>query len=137
MLVHATRSLHPGCVRGPVARSGAMSASFRIQALPVGGEVLINGEDVTDRAAVTTIRLGHTEPTIVTLHMIGEGTIEGEGIVHIQDDLADVPQLVVDFLAQVSPEQLEQDALMAHQADESLTATMLRVLAGYATGAGT
>ena len=114
-----------------------MSASFRIQALPVGGEVLINGEDVTDRCAAADIRIGQTEPTVVTLHMLGDGVIEGEGIVHIQDDLADVPQLVAEFLAQISPEQLEQDALMAHQADESLTATMLRVLAGYATGAGT
>lgn len=114
-----------------------MSASFRIQALPVGGEVLINGEDVSDRAAGVNIRIGQTEPTVVTLHMIGDGVIEGEGIVHIQDEPADPALVVADFLAQISPEQLEQDALMSHQADESLTATMLRVLAGYATGAGT
>ena len=114
-----------------------MSASFRIQALPVGGEVLINGEDVTDRAAGVNIRIGQTEPTVLTLHMIGDGIIEGEGIVHIQDEPADPAQLVADFLGQISADQLEQDALMAHQADESLTATMLRVLASYATGAHT
>lgn len=55
-----------------------MSAQFRIQALPVGGEVLINGEDVTDRAAGVNIRIGQTEPTVLTLHMIGDGIIEGE-----------------------------------------------------------
>ena len=111
-----------------------MSASFRIQALPIGGEVLINGEDVTDRAAVTTIRLGHTEPTIVTLHMIGEGTIEGEGIVHIVDEPADIADTVAELLSRIDPDQLEQDALMAMTGGETLTATMLRVLAGYLTG---
>lgn len=125
----------PRLFTGHAHRSG-MSAQFRIQALPVGGEVLINGEDVTDRAAATNIRIGKTEPTIVTLHMLGEGTIEGEGIVHIVDDPPDIPQLLSEFLSQVSPDQLEQDALMAANGDESLTGTMLRVLQAYATGTG-
>lgn len=113
-----------------------MSASFRIQALPVGGEVLVNGEDVTDRIAATNIRIGQTEPTVLTLHLTGEGTIEGEGIVHIVDEPTDPASIIAEFLAQVSPDQLEQDALMAHHSDETLTGAMLRVLASYATGVG-
>ncbi len=111
-----------------------MSAHFTIDANQVGGRIIVDGQDVSTQVAAADLRVGTTEPTVLSLHLTAVGRIEGDGIVQVIADPADEADTICAFLAQIDPDQLEQDALMVPGPAGTLTAPMLQVLAGYARG---
>jgi hypothetical protein len=111
------------------------AASFRITARPLGGTIIVNGEDVSAKVGVTELRVADGQPTTLTLHQHGDGIIEGEGIVHFvaRDDRTDA-DIISEFLAAVDPEQLDRDLMATADVSTDLNALTLQVLASYARG---
>lgn len=110
-------------------------ASFKIAASPFGATIEVNGQDITDQVGAAEIRVADGQPTTLTLHHIGDGTIEGQGIVQVVEpsDLDEV-DLICSFLAGIDPDQLDNDALNDTDASANLTGAMLAQLQRYARG---
>lgn len=108
---------------------------YKITTGAVGGRLVIDGEDVTDRVDAFGLRVGRTEPTVLSLHLIpGAGDIEGEGLVHVVADPRDEADIICEFLAQIDPGMLEADVLQRNDVGGSFTGPMLEQLAAYARG---
>lgn len=109
-------------------------ASFRLEVTPFGGRIHVNGEDVTDRVGIAELRVADGQPSTLTLHHIGEGSIEGEGIVNISNTADDAAEIICGFLESIDPDQLDADALNNADSATNLTAVMLKMLQRYARG---
>lgn len=109
-------------------------ASFTIKATPFGARIEVNGHDVTDQVGVAEIRVADGQPTTLTLHHIGDGTIEGQGIVQVVDPAQNDADIICGFLAMIDPDQLDSDALADADVSSNLTAAMLATLQRYARG---
>lgn len=83
---------------------------FDISLAPGEGKVLVDGKDVSDKVAGLTIEAAPGEIPKVFLQLHGEGTVEGEGVVHVVKD-QDMREIVAEFIANVDPSALEADAL--------------------------
>ena len=111
--------------------------AFRLFPNPVGpGTVEIDGEDVTDRVAGVQVDAAIGQATVVTLHVQAGGVIEGEGIVQVANPSAvDDAEIICDFLANVDPALLEQEAFRRLGPGQvNTTAAALDVLADMARG---
>lgn len=107
---------------------------FRITPSPVGvGTVEIDGRPVAGVRSVA-VKAEAGEATKVYVELTGEGTIEGEGIVHVVTPGS--RSAVADFLAAIDPDELEKAALdrMRGFGGGSTGAAMLDVLRGWAGG---
>lgn len=79
-----------------------------------------------------TVIEAHGEATKVYLELLGYGTIEGEGIVHVVKGGSDIGE----WLSQIDPDELEKAALdrMGGFGSPSTGAAVLEVLRGWAGG---
>lgn len=87
------------------------TARIAIVATPLGGRITINDQDVTDRVAATELRIVDGQPTVLTVHLAAEGTIEGQGIIHIIEPQGSPVELIRGFLDAVDIPALEQRVL--------------------------
>ena len=110
--------------------------SFTIDADPIGGRVTVAGQDVTSQVAAAELRLGATEPTVLTLHEIAEGHVEGEGLVRVVGADYDAGKIVADWLGKIDPRALEQDAMKGSAVGESPTRRILACLIDHALASG-
>lgn len=103
---------------------------------PFGGRIEVNGDDVTDQVGLAEVRVANGQPTTLSLHLLADGKIEGEGIVHVIDHQPTVEGIDVDsvlaFLDSIDPDRLDHDALADTDASSNLTVVMLETLKGYA-----
>lgn len=98
-----------------------------------GSSIEVDGQPVKNvRSIAVKAEVG--EATKLYVEMIGEGTIEGEGVVHVVRD--DNRSTVADWLANIDPDELEKAALdhMGGLAGGSTGAAFLDVLRGWAGG---
>lgn len=103
--------------------------------LPVVGspEVTVGGVPVPDVCSVA-VKAEAGEATKLYLTLNGDGTITGDGIVHV---VRDAPHgAVVDWLSQVDPDELEKAALdrMGGLGGGTTGEAVLDVLRGWAGG---
>src|SRR4051812_48902457 len=103
------------------------TARFTIDAGPLGGRITVNDEDVTDRVGIAELRLANGQPTTLSLHLSGTGTIEGEGVVQILEPRDDA-DIICGFLELVDPDELDNDGLNDADAGTNLTAAILKTL---------
>lgn len=105
---------------------------FRIHADPLGGNIEIDGTDLTEHVAAFDLHVGQTEPSILSLHLIpGHGPIQGEALIHIADD-SDPGDLICAFLDTIDPGELDQHALNNADASSNLTEAMIATLKQWA-----
>lgn len=105
---------------------------FSLAAQPVGGALVVNGEDVTGRARAWTITGGHDEPTRLTIELTpGEGAIEGEGVVEVL-----VAGPAGDAVRALDPEVVRERAAPRLGYDGNAIATYLEVIAAMVDEAG-
>lgn len=107
-----------------------------IDTTPFGGRIEVNGDDVTDQVGLAEIRVANGQPTTLSLHLLADGKIEGDAVVHVIDHQP-TPEgidtdMVVAFLDSIDPDRLDHDALNNADASSNLTAVMLDTLKGYA-----
>ena len=111
--------------------------SFSLFPNPVGpGRVEIDGEDVSDRVAGVQVDAAIGQATVVTLMVQAGGVVEGDGIVQVANPSAvDDAAIICDFLANVDPALLEQEAFRRLGPGQmNTTAAALAVLADLARG---
>lgn len=88
-------------------------AKFKMFAAAIGRQstVEVNGEELTQKMTIrsaTVTATSDSEVTRLILEVYGEGEIEGEGIVEVRRvDMPDVRDLILDFLADLDPEELD------------------------------
>lgn len=108
---------------------------IRIDARPIGHSIEVNGQDVTGMVAAAELHLADNQPSVLTLHLIADGTIEGDAIVRTVEQVpTDDGQAIAGFLDQIDPDELEHIALQTADASCSSTKVMLQVLACWAKG---
>lgn len=96
-----------------------------------GAEIEVDGKPVTNAVSVAVkAEVGHV--TKLYLELVGDGTIEGEGIVHVVKPGPNVGE----WLSHIDPDELEKAALdrMGGLDGGSTGAAMLAVLRGWAGG---
>ena len=111
--------------------------AFRLSPNPVGpGTVEIEGDDITDRVAGVQVDAAVGQPTVLTIHVQAGGVIEGDGIVQVANPSdVDDAEIICDFLANVDPALLEQEAFRRLGPGQmNTTAAALAVLADLARG---
>lgn len=116
-----------------------MSVRFRVSLGLLGrGKVEVDGRDVSEQVRGLSVTARTDEPTRLYLEHVGEGEIEGEGIVHVVSDL-DQRQVVAQFLASLDVEAVEKDVLNesgGYGDARGPGATVLDVLRRYVRDAG-
>lgn len=109
---------------------------FRL-VLPLVGtpEIEVDGKRVSNARSVA-VKAEVGEATKVYVELVGEGTIEGEGIVHVVRDGVDTRDTLTDWLAQIDPAELETAALarMGGLGGGTTGEAVLDVLRGWAGG---
>lgn len=98
-----------------------------------GTKIEIDGKPVLNATSIA-VKTAIGEVTKVYVEMLGEGTVEGEGIVHVvRDGTADS---IAAWLAQIDPDELEKATLerFGLLGDGSVGASMLEVLGRWAGG---
>jgi len=110
---------------------------FDISLAPGEGRVVVDGQDVSSRVTRVTIDAPAGEIPKVFLELNGQGTLEGEGIVHIVKD-QDMREIVAEFISNVDPSALEAAALEklggGLSAPMSTGEAFLEALKGYVRG---
>lgn len=109
-------------------------AKFVVRATPFGAAIEVNGDDISSQVGAAEIRVADGQPTTLTLHHIGEGSIEGEGIVQVVNPEQADADIICSFLAGIDPDQLDNDALNGADASSNVTAALLQTLQRYARG---
>lgn len=94
----------------------ASASRFSLVALPVGLARLVvdagdGPSDVHPHVLAGSLQWAENAPTVLTLHLSGAGHIEGEGIVQVAAEDADVTAAVVDWLKAVDPDTLHHAAM--------------------------
>lgn len=90
-------------------------AKFRVEAGVTGADsIVINGEEVGDRVQAVDLQVRPGGLTVLTVHHVpGAGTIEGEGIVRVASDTADISDadVILGFLGTVDARLLSKQVL--------------------------
>lgn len=85
-------------------------AKFRLNLTPagIGSTVEINGVDQADHVRALALRSQHKEITTLTLELIGEAVVEGEGIVEVarQPNDEDLRGYLLEWLSEVDADQI-------------------------------
>lgn len=114
-----------------------MSARFEVTAEPIGGQIVVNGADVTSLVRRAVIELSAEQPTRLGLELKSgaEGTVVGEGVVEVVRP----GESVADWLAAVDAAALRARVLevMATEgmAGDDPVILALAVLRSWADGA--
>lgn len=109
-------------------------SKFKLDASAVGRQstLEVNGEDVTQKMTIRSamVQVSSNDVPRLVLEVLGEGTIEGEGIVEVRHvDLPDVQDLILDFLGDLDPEVLDAEVNELLQTDpQPYAALLLEVL---------
>ena len=109
---------------------------FRIvlpAANPGATQIEVGGHPVTNVRSVA-VKAEAGEATKLYLELVGDGTVEGDGIVHVVTPAS--RDAVAVWLAAIDPDELEKAALdrMSGFGGGSTGAAMLEVLRGWAGG---
>lgn len=113
-------------------------ASFSISLATNKKKVVINNEEVTNRIRRVVVEDEAGGVPRVFLEMLGEGVIEGEGIVTIQNEV-DFRDSIYQFLQSLDPGMVEKvalDRLGGFGADETTGQAFLNAISEIVRGNG-
>lgn len=95
------------------------------------GRVVIDGVDISDRAAGVLVDARPGQPPRLVVELVGEGGIEGLGEALASSPASDLAE----FFASIDPEELEKAALSRLGfGDSDATQAMLDILRDWAEG---
>ncbi|MBO0863452.1 MAG: hypothetical protein J2P16_00060 [Mycobacterium sp.] len=104
-------------------------ATFSLDLTPAftGSKVVVNGQPLPDTVRALAVRAGAGDVTTLTVELIGDATLTGEGIVEVShaDDLRDAAAIV----RSIDPDQLAAEAQGQADMGSSFTKVVLELVA--------